>query len=78
MFSGIFLNAINHGDRAGTIVLGFEGHGSMYRLDVYNSGKPIPEGLRDKVFVKFSHVGNNAKENPNGMGLGLYLVRKII
>jgi signal transduction histidine kinase len=50
----------------------------MYRLGVYNSGKPISEGLRDKLFAKFSHVGNNPKENPNGIGLGLYLVRKIM
>jgi signal transduction histidine kinase len=62
------------------IALGFEDQGSCYRLNVYNSGKPIPEEYREKLFKKSMSQGNgeNVKEGAGGMGLGLYLIKKII
>ncbi len=73
-------NAIKYGEEGGTITLGLEDHGLAYQLNVYNSGKPIPEEWRDKLFTKFAHIeNNNGNGRPNnGMGLGLYLVKKIV
>jgi len=73
-------NAIKHGEKECTISLGFEDRGSSYHLNVYNSGKPIPEEYRDKLFSEFMQVRSRGDEyrNAEGMGLGLYLIKKII
>lgn len=78
VFRNLLKNAIKYGDKGGMIVLGFEDHGSAYQLNVYNSGKPIPEEWRDKLFKKFTPIGNHNKGNFDGMGLGLYLIKKAI
>jgi len=67
-------NAVKYGDKGGIVAIGFQDHGPFYRLNVYNSGKPIPEAYRNKLFTRFTSFGNNG----DGMGLGLYLVSKII
>jgi signal transduction histidine kinase len=73
-------NAITHGEKECTISLGFEDRGSSYHLNVYNSGKPIPEEYRDKLFSEFMQLRNRRNEHRNaeGMGLGLYLIKEII
>jgi K+-sensing histidine kinase KdpD len=78
VFRNLLKNAINYGKMGGSIVLGFEDHGSMYRLNVYNSGEPVPEGLRDKLFSRFIHNGKNDNGKSNRMGLGLHFVQMII
>ena len=73
-------NAIKYGDKEGMIALGFENRGSTYQLNVYNSGSPIPEEYRKKLFTKFLEIGNrnDEKEAINGTGLGLYLIKKVL
>jgi len=80
VFRNLLRNAIKHGGKGCTITLGFEDHGGSYRLNVYNSGKPVPKEYRDKLFSKFMRYGNNGIGNgsTHGMGLGLYLTKKII
>lgn len=78
VFRNIFANAIKYGGKGCTIAFGFEDHGSYYRLNVYNSGRPIAEADREKLFTKFGRIGSDAKDAPKGTGLGLYLVREIL
>ena len=78
VFRNLLTNAIKYGERGGTIAIGFQDHGSFYKLNVYNSGKPIPEEYRNKLFTKFMSFGNNGNGGTGGMGLGLYLVNEII
>ena len=78
VFRNLLKNAIKYGDPGGTIAIGFEDHGSFYRMSVYNSGQPIPEEYRNKIFTKFMSFRNNGNGGPHGMGLGLYLLKKII
>ncbi len=78
VFRNLLKNGIKYGDPGGTIAIDFEDHGSFYKLNVYNSGKPIPEECRNKLFTKFASFGNNANGGTDGMGLGLYLVKQII
>ena len=80
VFRNLLRNAIKYGDKAGMIALGFEDQGSCYRLNVYNSGKPIREEYREKLFTKFMGNGNgeNGKEGAGSTGLGLYLIKKVI
>ncbi|HSB03854.1 MAG TPA: HAMP domain-containing sensor histidine kinase [Thermodesulfobacteriota bacterium] len=79
IFRNLLKNAIQYGDAGGTITFGLEIHGSSYQLNVFNSGKPIPEGWRDKLFTKVSHpIRNNGNQGARGMGIGLYLIKRII
>ena len=80
VFRNLLKNAIKYGEKGCTIVLGFEDHGSCYQLNVYNSGKPIPEECRDKLFSKLTRVenSNDRSRGTEGLGLGLYLIKKII
>jgi PAS domain S-box-containing protein len=77
VFRNLFKNAIKYGGRGCRIAFGFEDHGSFYRLNVYNSGRPIPEELRDRLFTKFTHIDDGA-EKKEGFGMGLYLIREIV
>jgi signal transduction histidine kinase len=78
VFRNLLKNAIKYGNPGGTIILGFEDHGSFYRMSVYNSGQPIPDQYRNKIFTKFMSFRNNGNGGPDGMGIGLYLLKKII
>jgi PAS domain S-box-containing protein len=78
LYRNLITNAVHHGGKGCVVFFGCEDHGRHYRLNVYNSGEPVPEELRDKLFTKFGRVRNVAKSTTAGMGLGLYLVREII
>ena len=80
VFRNLLRNAVKYGDKEGMITVGFEDQGSWYRLNVYNSGKPIPEPYRERLFEKSmgNLNGQNGKEGAGGTGLGLYLVNKVI
>jgi signal transduction histidine kinase len=80
VFRNLLRNAVKYGDKEGMITIGFEDQGSSYRMNVYNSGQPIPEEYRQRLFARWMGEGNgkNGKEGAAGTGLGLYLVNKVI
>jgi signal transduction histidine kinase len=80
IFRNLLKNAVRYGHKEGMITIGFENQGACYRLNVYNSGKPIPEEFRERLFTKFIGNGNRdiGEERADGMGLGLYLIHKVI
>lgn len=78
IFRNLFKNAIRYGELGGTIAFGFQIHGSSYRLNIFNSGNPIPDGSQDKLFTKIVPFRKNRNRSKDGMGLGLYLIKKII
>lgn len=77
VFRNLFKNAIKYGGKGCRIAFGFQDHGSFYRLNVYNSGTPIPEESRDRLFREFAQIDGGA-EKKDGFGMGLYLIREII
>ena len=79
VFRNLLRNAARYGHKEGMIAIGFEDQGSCYRLNVYNSGKPIPEENRGRLFARWmgNENGQNGREAA-GTGLGLYLVNKVI
>ncbi|MDR3557860.1 MAG: PAS domain-containing sensor histidine kinase [Syntrophobacteraceae bacterium] len=77
VFRNLFKNAIKYGGKCCTIAFGFEDHGGFYRLNVYNSGLPIPEEHRDRLFTKYSHIDDGV-ERKDGFGMGLYLIRELV
>ena len=78
VFRNLFTNAIKYGGKGCRIAFGFEDHGAYYRLNIYNSGSPVPREARDRLFTKFFRGDAGSKENQDGVGLGLYLIKEIV
>ena len=78
VYRNLFSNAVKYGGKGCTISFGFEQHQSHYRLNVYNSGRPIAEEDRGKIFGRFERIGQSEGPTPDGVGLGLCLCREII
>jgi two-component system CheB/CheR fusion protein len=78
VFRNLFSNAIKHGGKGCVMAFGCEDCKSYYKLNVYNSGAPIPENLRDNLFTKFHRIEKGGELISHGMGLGLYLTKQII
>ncbi|MHC1726796.1 MAG: sensor histidine kinase [Syntrophobacteraceae bacterium] len=78
VYRNLFTNAVKYGGNRCTISFGFEQRESHYRLNVYNSGAPIAEEHREKIFDKFERIEPLEGPTPDGVGLGLSLCREII
>ena len=78
VYRNLFTNAVKYGGKGCTISFGFEQRESHYRLNVYNSGRPIAKEDREKLFTRFGRIGSLEGPTPDGIGLGLCLSREII
>ena len=78
VFRNLFKNAVKYGGQNCRIAFGFEDHGGHYRLNVYNSGPPVPEEYRSKLFTRFGRIEGDGPNRHEGVGLGLFLIREII
>lgn len=69
VYRNLIRNAIKYA-ALGYIAFGFEDKGDHYKLNVYNSGPPVPEKKRTEIFEKF--------ESKDSTGLGLAISRDLI
>nr|WP_295105704.1 HAMP domain-containing sensor histidine kinase [uncultured Caulobacter sp.] len=69
--TNLVLNAINYGGRSGSITIRVRSFGW---IEVADQGPGIPEADRDQVFEPFHRL----KQDGQGVGLGLDLVRRIM
>ncbi len=70
-------NAIKHHDRRGGIVtVSVESAGPLLRFSVIDDGPGIPEEYRERVFEMFQTL--KPRDEVEGSGMGLALVRKIV
>jgi PAS domain S-box-containing protein len=69
VYRNLIRNAIKYA-ASGQIAFGFEDKGDHYRLNIYNSGPPVPEERRTNIFEKF--------ESSDSTGLGLAICRNLI
>ena len=76
VFRNLLANGIKYGGRGCTIAIDLETQEDHWRLKVYNSGRPIPEEYRSRLFRRGSKV--RRADRGGGMGLGLYLSRDVV
>jgi PAS domain S-box-containing protein len=73
--SNLIANALQHGEPRKAVHVSVDGVGTAVLLKVKNEGTPIPSNLMPFVFEPFSRGPSDT--SPQGLGLGLYIVKQI-
>lgn len=58
------------------VYLDLEGDEAVFR--VVDNGIGVPDDIKPKLFAKFFRAGNAQQARPDGTGLGLYLVKRVV
>jgi signal transduction histidine kinase len=74
----LLVNASAYSPPGTTITLRAERHGHLLSIQVQDEGKGIPEADLSRVFDKYVRGRRNGKATTPGLGLGLYLSRRIV
>ena len=69
-------NAVRYTDR-GRIVVGCRRHGAVASIQVWDTGRGIPQDQQDRVFQEYYQLGNPERDRTKGLGLGLAIVRRL-
>ena len=78
IYRNLFSNAVQHCGGEQAIAYGIESLGAQYRLSVYNSGRPLPDGLRKRLFDPLARTFGRPQTASRGLGVGLKLVQDIV
>jgi len=71
-------NAINHCDNEKKIKIYYTNNEDTVRINVFNTGKEIPDGELDKIWIKFYKVDKARTREYGGSGIGLSIVKAIM
>ncbi len=74
----IIENAFNYGTKDTDIEISLQTEGEFILIQIANYGTGIPKIDQEKMFKKFFRSENAILVKPNGIGLGLYICKKII
>lgn len=75
LFSNLLGNAITHGAQDLPVRVSAGVYKDVFRLQVANEGKAIPEEQLSNLFMPFSKGGDRPRQE--GLGLGLYIAAEI-
>jgi two-component system, sensor histidine kinase len=70
-------NAVRYTDR-GRVVLGTRRRREAVRVEVWDSGRGIPEDKRREIFQEFRQLENPERDRRKGLGLGLAIVERLV
>jgi len=76
--SNLLTNAIKYTPEHGKIHLQASQHGKHIWIEIQDTGFGIPPNQQHKVFSKFFRGDNIVQNDPDGTGLGLYLVYALV
>jgi PAS domain S-box-containing protein len=79
IFQNLLNNAIKYTPRGGNITFAISiDTGKNILIKISDSGYGIPENQQDKIFTKLFRADNAREVDPNGTGLGLYIIKSIV
>lgn len=70
-------NAIRYTDHGG-VLLGCRRRGRHLVIEVWDTGRGIPEQRQEQIFSKFVQVHDDDREQRGGFGLGLAIVKQFV
>jgi Signal transduction histidine kinase len=78
VLGNILSNALKFSIEGGTVTARVERVGDRIRISIQDEGSGIPEGVKDRVFGKFTQVDSSDIRKVGGTGLGLYISKQIV
>lgn len=78
VFQNLLTNAVKYTPENGTVTFNIKLEDLKIIIKVSDTGYGIPKELQEKVFSKFFRSYNVKDKEPEGTGLGLYIVKSII
>lgn len=78
VISNLIENAIEYGTKDTEIEVSLQKEGEYVLIQVENYGIGIKKEDEDNIFTQFFRADNAIATKPNGIGLGLYISKKII
>jgi signal transduction histidine kinase/CheY-like chemotaxis protein len=69
-------NAVRYTDRGG-VLMGVRHRGDKLRIEIWDTGRGIPQALAQRVFEEFYQLENPERDRAKGLGLGLAIVRRL-
>ncbi|MCK6411171.1 MAG: ATP-binding protein [Azonexus sp.] len=74
----LLANALRYTPRGGTVLLAARRRGGQVAVEVRDSGIGIATEHQAAIFAEFYQVGNSAREQNKGLGLGLSIVDRLV
>lgn len=78
VFQNLLTNAVKYTSEKGSITIGIEKQDDNVLITIGDTGMGIPANQQDKIFAKFFRADNARVKEPDGNGLGLYIVRSLV
>jgi len=78
VYQNFISNAIKYTPNKGMIKISIKSDDKNITFSVANNGEPIPEGDQSRIFSKMFRASNAQEQDPDGNGLGLYVVKQIV
>ena len=72
----LLANALKY-TRTGKVLVGCRRRGGRVDVEVWDSGIGIPDAELEAIFEEYHQVDNAARERSRGLGLGLFIVRRL-
>ncbi|WP_158305965.1 CheR family methyltransferase [Azospirillum sp. B510] len=76
ILQNLLANAVKYTD-AGRILIGCRRSADTVRIQVWDTGRGIPEGQLAAIFEEFHQIGNLERDRRQGLGLGLSIVDRL-
>ena len=78
VITNLLSNAIKFSPEGASVIVTTQVENSIFRLEVVDSGRGIPENFKDSVFDRFSQADSSDNRIVGGTGLGLNICKSII
>ncbi len=75
IFQNIFSNAVKYSSEEDEVSIDIKKVGSNAFISVADTGCGIPSGARSSIFTKMFRADNARVKDPDGAGLGLYIIK---
>jgi K+-sensing histidine kinase KdpD len=76
-FSNYIENAIKYSPEKTTVTISLQTDKNKVKFEIEDMGMGVPEDERDGLFTKFYRAKNARNEQPDGNGIGLFVVKSI-